>query len=184
MTFYVYVDWTTELVPRPFYVGKGSGGRFKRERRNWKHRQTRKQFGITREILFQSSVEPAAFTHEEDVIRELHTFVDDPSYNGLGCNFTAGGDGGKHPSLNTRRLIGESNRRRRGEKRSPAACKRISVAIRASLERTGKRKLSERHRSSISNGLVGHAVSEETREKLRIAAKLQHARAARARGES
>ena len=172
--FYVYVDWTTEETPRPFYVGKGSGNRINVSRRNWKHRKTKKEFGIQREIVFESSLEDAALSHERDLIGEFHTFIDDTEYNGIGCNFTQGGDGGKFPSRETRRLIGESNRRRKGEKRSEKAKERMREASKKSHQRRGKWTLSEEHKKHISEGSMGRIVSETTRQKLREATSKMH----------
>lgn len=174
MKYYVYVDWTLEQQPRPFYVGKGSGSRSSRTRRNWKHRQTRIEFGLNRVIVFETEDESAALQQEIDLIAHHRTFVSDLNYNGIGCNFTGGGEGGCHPSENTRKLIAESNRRRRGEKRSADACQRIRDAIRKSIKRRGKWRLSVEHKRRIAEALKGHKVSSETRAKLSETTKRMH----------
>ena len=172
--FYVYVDWTLESLQRPFYVGKGSGKRCRISKRNWSHRKVRNEFGILRKIEFMTSDENAAFLEEARLIEKYHTFVSDPFYNGIGCNFTGGGLGGIRPSAETRRKIGESNKRRRGEKRSTEARKRISEGIQKAFKEKPRDKLSIEHRQKISNGLKGHKVSIETREKLSEASKQLH----------
>lgn len=169
--FYVYVDWTREDTPRAFYVGKGTERRLRVSRRNWKHKKVRETFGIERKITFTTSDEEEAFREETRLILEHHTFVNDPKYVGIGCNFTGGGDGGSRPSLETRRLIGESNRKRRGEKRSDIAKSRMREAakIRRKVE-----TLSPEHRKHISKGLEGHLVRDETRAKLRETTRQMH----------
>ena len=54
MRFYVYVDWTNEFEPRPFYVGLGSLDRTRNFRRNWSHTTIRKKFGMTRVVVFET----------------------------------------------------------------------------------------------------------------------------------
>lgn len=174
MNYYVYVDWTLEEIQRPFYVGKGSGNRAARSRRNWKHRNIRTSFGLDRKIVFETVDEAVALSREIELIANYHTFVDDVKYNGIGCNFTAGGEGGLHPSCHTRVLIAESNQRRKGEKRSPEAKKRISEGIRRSLQQREKRTLSVEHKQHISSGLVGHEVSHITRKKLQESTSRSH----------
>lgn len=175
MNFYVYVDWTTETVPRPFYVGKGSGNRVLRERRNWKHRSIRNRFGIKRQIVCETPDESSAFEREIEFIAKFHTFVDDLRADQIACNFTAGGDGGSRPSALTRSLIGASNRRRKGEKRSQRCRENISKAVKAFHLRVGKQKRSQCHRQRISQGLLGHTVTSETRNKLSLTTSKCHA---------
>jgi hypothetical protein len=172
--FYVYVDSTLESIPRVFYVGKGSGNRRYVRRRNWKHYQVRNDFGYCRNIVFSTDDLNLALLKEIELIKRYHTFVSDPEYNSVGCNFTAGGEGGSHPSLETRRLISQSNRLRKGEKRSFKACKHIQEGIRKSLQRRPKWNLSEEHKKRISQSNMGHQVKEQTREKLRQSSKLMH----------
>lgn len=167
--YYVYVDWTLEDVPRAFYVGKGSGSRIYKTRRNWNHRRVRRTFGYRREIVFRTENEDEAFLKEKQLICEFHTFVDDVEADDIACNFTDGGSGGRTPSKHTRMLLSEANRRRKGEKRSFEACKRISSAIQKSIREKGRNKLSSTHRRHISSGLKGHKVSNETKEKIRVA---------------
>lgn len=93
MIFYVYEDWTLEVIPRCFYVGKGKEKRVREVKRNRLHKHVRKQFGFERLVVFLTSDEQAACAHERDLVAEHHTFVRDPHYNGVGCNFTEGGEG-------------------------------------------------------------------------------------------
>ena len=52
---FVYVDWTLETTPRPFYVGIGNEGRIKCLIRNIKHTAVKNLYGIKREILAEFS---------------------------------------------------------------------------------------------------------------------------------
>lgn len=172
--YYVYVDYTLETIPRAFYVGKGSGRRDKVKRRNWSHRKIRKSLGISRTIVLRTSSKSEALEFEIKLIRQFHTFVDDVEYNLIGCNFTAGGEGGSHPSLNSRKKIAESNRRRKGEKRSAAARKNIQEGIRESLKVRPPRKMSSEEKLHRSSCMKGHLVSTATREKLSVTTTLLH----------
>ena len=91
--FYVYVDYTKEEVPRPFYVGKGNSSRVLSLKRNAKHRGIAKKYGIERRQVFETVCEQEAFKRETELITELHTFVGDPECSDVSCNFTKGGEG-------------------------------------------------------------------------------------------
>lgn len=91
--WFVYIDWTTDVVPLPFYVGMGDAWRVYDFRRNAKHSAIARKHGQWREIVFMSSIREACLDYEIATIAELHTFIGDESYNGVGCNFTRGGDG-------------------------------------------------------------------------------------------
>lgn len=113
MTYYVYVDWTMEETPRPFYVGKGQQRRIENIRpRNKLHENLAKKHGLDRRIEFSSSIEEESYTKERELIAQYKTYV----YGGegyWGANFTWGGDGvrGKHPSLKPhhKEAIGRAN---------------------------------------------------------------------------
>jgi hypothetical protein len=50
--FYVYIHYTNELLPRPFYCGKGCGDRAHREtRRTNKWKNTMAKYGVVGELL-------------------------------------------------------------------------------------------------------------------------------------
>jgi len=104
--YFTYVDWTLEKQPRPFYVGKGNAQRVKRLFRNSLHRHIATTHGMRREIVLETLIEAAAFKHEEQLIRELHTHVSE----GSGANFTWGGEGasGRIVSFETRKAISEA----------------------------------------------------------------------------
>ena len=91
--YVVYVDYTTEENPRPFYVGKGSESRARSLKRNNKHSSIQQKFGIDRRIVSSTEHESDAFENEVKLISELHTFVNDPLSDEIACNMTLGGDG-------------------------------------------------------------------------------------------
>jgi hypothetical protein len=92
--FHTYVDWTTEEIPRAFYVGKGNEFRTRNPERNQKHKHIRKTFGLRREVVFSSTSEKECFDQEILMIKEHHTFYhDDLADKEVACNFTIGGDG-------------------------------------------------------------------------------------------
>jgi len=86
--FYVYVDYTDD--GRPFYVGKGSGGRAKIFNRNPLHENISNKYGIHRIIVYETYDENDAFATEIRLIGELETY--EPFGKG-GANLTLGGEG-------------------------------------------------------------------------------------------
>lgn len=108
--FFVYVDFADD--GRPFYVGKGMQQRVKALSRNKFHDSVAKKHGCRREVMLETSFEFEALNREIRLIAELHTFVDDPHGNGIGTNFTTGGDGlcGHRRSPEVRAKIAAGNR--------------------------------------------------------------------------
>jgi hypothetical protein len=90
--FFVYVDWTTEDHPRPFYVGKGVERRVRRMRRNQLHQRIVEKYGQRRVVVLATDNEDEAFALEQKLIVEYKTFM-----NGDDCwwgaNLTLGGEG-------------------------------------------------------------------------------------------
>lgn len=91
--FFVYVDYTTEPVARPYYVGKGVAARVRNLRaRNKLHANISEKYGFERKCVLEFVTEREAFDEEVRLIAELKTYY----YGGIdhwGCNFTRGGDG-------------------------------------------------------------------------------------------
>lgn len=107
--FHTYIDWTND--GRPFYVGMGDDARIARKLgRNKHHTHVAKKHGQCREIVLSIDDRQATVDLEIRLIAEHHTFVDDTSYNGIGCNYTKGGEGCPC-NEETRRKISESIRR-------------------------------------------------------------------------
>lgn len=87
--FYVYVDFRGD-DGKPFYVGKGSGKRVKKEKRNPLHTNIKNKHGIIREVVFETNSEQESFEKEIQLIGELQTHID---HGNGGANFTLGGEG-------------------------------------------------------------------------------------------
>lgn len=90
--FFVYIDWTTEQIPRPFYIGKGKFERIQIVERNehWKH--VADKHGWRREVVLATKDEAYAFLQEILGILEHGTFCGSNQYR-WGTNKTAGGEG-------------------------------------------------------------------------------------------
>lgn len=103
--FYVYGDWTTEPIPRCFYVGKGDGNRVRLLKRNKKHELVAKKHGCQRILIAAHVTSEAANNLEIQFITGYMTFQPrDP--HGIGCNFTRGGDGANGFQHNERSILG------------------------------------------------------------------------------
>ena len=106
--YHTYVDTTN--AGNVFYVGMGDDARVSRRLgRNKRHTHTAKKHGLNRRVVASFSERQQAVGLEVALIAEHHTFVDDPTYNGIGCNYTKGGEGCAC-SEETRRKISESKR--------------------------------------------------------------------------
>jgi hypothetical protein len=91
--WYVYVDWTLELIPRPFYVGKGNEyriGRRDRDNDHWRH--IAEKHGWRRELVMGTKDEAFALAEEKRLIKEHRTFYGHDDYI-WGANKTLGGEG-------------------------------------------------------------------------------------------
>lgn len=111
--FYVYVDWTTEKIRRPFYVGYGNKVRIRCKRRNKHHTNIKNAFGIQREIVATFDNKKLAEHCEIALIEKHKTFVYAKNYV-WGCNYTIGGDGSRghrqpSPSIACRRASSIAN---------------------------------------------------------------------------
>lgn len=92
--FFNYVDWTTEEIPRPFYVGKGTLTRIADTfHRNPRWKQIAAEFGHRREVVYASKDEQHVYNEEIRLITELGTF-ENSSPGRWGANQTKGGQGG------------------------------------------------------------------------------------------
>lgn len=150
--FYVYVDWTTEDPPRPFYVGKGKLERVRNLERNDMHTHVAEKHGQDRKIIAEFFDEQAALDLETKMRFELHTWVFDPEYNGIGCDMCAFGclQTGQKRSAETRAL--QSRRKREGE------------FVPWNKGKTGV--ISDETRAKLSAARSGTKASDETRKKL------------------
>lgn len=107
--FFTYVDFTHD--GRPFYVGMGDELRLRRKLgRNKHHTNVVKKHGQNRVIVLETDDRTKAIQLEIELIAKHHTFIDDPFYNAIGCNYTVGGEGCKC-SEETKAKMRESIRR-------------------------------------------------------------------------
>lgn len=146
MKFKVYVDYTKEPDPRPFYVGKGSKGRVRDFKRNDLHESISKKYGIDRRVEFETDNEQEAFEKERELIARYRTFMNHESGQ-WGANFTQGGDGtsGWQPSEETRKRIGEKSRLKRDSEETKKKKAEAAIRLHTGLKRSEetRRKLSE-----------------------------------------
>jgi hypothetical protein len=159
MKFKVYVDYTCEEVPHPFYVGKGSDQRVSDLKRNKFHKYISEKYGMVRYVVFETDIESFAFDKEIELIKELKTYMNGEEDH-WGANFTTGGEGvsGYVYTEEQRKLMSES---RKGSKH-PLWGKKHSDE--------SKRKNSESNKISCSgekNGMFGKHHSEKTIEKIK-----------------
>jgi len=163
--FFVYTDETDSGIV--FYVGKGNQKRIKHFNRNVKHKNVRNKHGIVRKIVFETETEQEAFDKEIDLIKEFHTFYQDPLSSSFACNLTLGGEGvsGRKPMLGKKH---SEETKRKMRKPKPESFK---DHLWGNTHSKGFRFSSEQ-RLNISNSAKNRPpVSDETRIKLSIASK-------------
>lgn len=90
--FFIYIDWTLEDLPRPFYVGKGVIGRIRNRQRNTYWQNIVSKYGWRREVILATKDEQFAFEEESRYIDKLGTF-EDGTLGRYGANLTKGGEG-------------------------------------------------------------------------------------------
>lgn len=150
----VYVDWTTEEIPRPFYVGEGTQKRvnmYAKQRRNEVHRSISQRYGIRRTIEFESDDQTECFSKERELVEKYKTYVGGGE-GWWGANKDRGGMGG--PST----------------PKSPAHKEKIRAAL------SGRSKSAE-HRHAMSVGGKGKKLTAEHRRKIGASGKLHHSKA-------
>ena len=160
MKFKVYVDYTTEQEPRPFYVGKGNDARIADLKRNKLHSSIVKKYGIERKVVFETDDEQEALATEVKLIAEYKTFVSREleSDDHWGANLTMGGEGisGWLHSEESKKKNSESNK--------------LSCA--GELNGMFGKKHSEETRRKIGEKSKGRIDSLETRKKKSDAGKI------------
>jgi hypothetical protein len=163
VSYYTYVDWTNEPVPRAFYVGKGNEARARGTDRNRHHANVVNKHGLTREVALVTDDEDEAFQREIELIAEHHTFIDDPSYNGIGCNYTPGGEG----HTPTRKQVEEYSRRMKARWADPAKRATLVTKMRGKKHASGPRPKQSVAISGANNPNYGKPMPESRKEKLR-----------------
>lgn len=171
--FYVYVDWTTEDVPRPFYVGKGNLGRVKALTRNKHHTNVTKTYGLNRKIMFETDDENRALNEERKLITELKTYVYASDYV-FGCNYTTGGEGasGAHHVWSHERREGAS----RAQKKSFENVERIKKHVEATKKQWNNnlRRTQQSERMKRQNPSQKGFDSEITRQRKSNSQKIRY----------
>jgi len=192
--WHVYEDWTLEVEPRCFYVGKGDDDRvIKLKRTNERHIEIVSQLGQRRVIVTTGFDELAILDTEKRVIAERHTYVNDPEYNGIGCNRTRGGQGnsGRVVTEETCRKISASKRGKTPNKVWTQA-ERDATSVRMSVLHKGK-KLSEEHLDVLRTRMADPTIKQGMIDKVTasVNAKYEndpefrrHIKETRARGEA
>ena len=71
----VYVDYTTEEVPRPFYVGKGNKARVNHIPRNDLHGCIALKHGHQRKVVMETDDEGLALQEEKRLVAEHKTYA-------------------------------------------------------------------------------------------------------------
>lgn len=185
---YVYVDWTTDDDPCPFYVGQGTKRRINRRHRNTLHTNIALKHGFLRKIVLETEDREVALLEEIRLISELCTFHGD---NPRGANFTRGGDGGiGHAVCMTEEWKQKISESLKGKASDPAVNEKRSLTQKgkkknrrewtpeekeaAYASRKGRCLVSEEGRKRTSEKLKGRKrapFSEETKLKMSIAAK-------------
>lgn len=194
--FFVYLDWTLEVIPRCFYVGKGLEERVRKRERNSDWRAIVDEFGWRREIVYTTRDEDDAYATEKWLVAHHDTF------HGWGANLNEGGRGQRSGWKHTRASKLKISQAQVGHApwnrgtKNPTAGPKISVKLRglkrsentkekqrrAALQRlpitdeTRQRmrqaklgtSLSEEHRVKIGSSLKGRSVSQETRMRLLV----------------
>jgi len=142
----------------PFYVGKGSLRRAKYlGERNAHHQSIVKKYEKSNILIgmMECSTDSIAFELEKGIIKCLKN-------SGINLsNFTDGGEGGLNPSIETRKKISESAKKRGVSQ----ACHKARI-----IAKTGK-PLTEEHKNLLRIKQTGRIFSEEHRKNISISAK-------------
>jgi hypothetical protein len=153
----IYVDYTIEPEPRPYYVGKGTEGRVNKRYRSKLHQSFIKRFGLNRHVVFETDDELEVYAKERELITKYQTYA----FGGegwWGANQDLGGQGGRSTpktALHRERIRNAL----KGRAKSSEHCQAMSRGGRGKI-------LTKEHRKKIGEAGKGRAVSGETRTKL------------------
>lgn len=181
--FYVYVDWTLEDEPRPFYVGMGSSKRVRNlSSRNTLHKNISEKYGHTRHVEFETEIRDEALLKEIELISHYKTYFYDES--SWGCNFTIGGDGTTGHTMimsdDHRKILSDANSRPKSE--STKEKMKIAAQIRAldpewieKMSNIAKSRWEDSdYREKMRSARVGKKRSDEQRERIKRATAQSH----------
>jgi hypothetical protein len=153
--WYVYIDFTNEESPRPFYIGKGLLKRVQKIKRNivWQHMT--EKYGQNRHIIFFTNDELTSLDVERFFIKEYNTF------RGWGANLTEGGEGASgYRYIHSPESKQKMSELRKGEN-NPFYGKSHSLETKNII----KQKISEMFQGE-NNPNYGKKASIETKQKL------------------
>jgi hypothetical protein len=130
--FYVYVLFRENGLP--FYIGKGSNGRWLRHEKDARGSAKGRRFSIIRRMLARGVEAPKIKLHE-DLTADMALQYEIALIAAIGrhphgplVNLTDGGDGCLNPSLETRaRFAANARARFAGRKRSPESIAKMAV---------------------------------------------------------
>lgn len=170
-TYCVYVDWTTEEIARPYYIGKGNSRRVNHISRNDQHTNIRNKYGFTRTVVFETNDENEALLMEVDVIKRFNTF------EGWGANLTPGGETSPMKNPETAMKVSTS---KKGHVTSKETRAKIGAAVRkhfmenpesrAKCNKSGRKASCETRAKMRQSAKNRKPISETTRERIRQAA--------------
>ena len=175
----VYADFTTESVPRPFYVGKGNEGRCCLTERNIIHKRISKKHGFERRVLLETDDESFALETEIQLIESLKTY----SLGGegwWGANLTRGGDNSpmKDPHVAAKvsaskmgHPVSEAQRMKQSKSMKLAHINDPTLGTRNGDSMRGKHHTSETLTRMCESHKHRKPISEDTRAKQRLAAR-------------
>lgn len=86
----VYVDYTAEAEPRPFYVGMGKTGRVLNFNRNERHTSVKMEFGIRRKVVACELTRDDALKLESELIKSHRTWFQAENASEIASNMTSG----------------------------------------------------------------------------------------------
>lgn len=156
MISYAYIHCKPDGTP--FYVGKGALRRVKYfGERNPHHQNIVKKYGKENLLygMLECSSSDIAYSLEMGVIKCLKRMGVEL------VNRTAGGEGGKEPTPETRELISKAAKKRGVS----AACQEAKVKAKKGVPLTGE------HKEKLRNALLGKKFSDEHRKNISEAAK-------------
>lgn len=145
---YVYIDWTLDVVPEPFYVGEGNAKRVKHAYRNKYHDNIAKKHGFKRIVVETTVTKQQAQLRETELILQHRTHF---YLHGRGANFKL-----RNTAPNGVTQSIESNL-----KRSRA------------LKGKPKKPFTDEHRQHIKEASAGRKQSDETRRRRSVALKMK-----------
>ena len=161
--WYVYIDWTAESKPRPFYVGKGDLSRVNQPKRSKRHSAIVELYGVKRVVVCTTRSESRSFRVERTLISKHRTYY---LKSEIGCNLTLGGQGtsGHKKSKEAKQKIREWHLGKK-HPHTEETKKKISLTMKGKPPNNKGKKLSLKTRLKMSNSRKGVPKSAEWKRK-------------------